>query len=166
MPATAPSKPAEQTPRWAESISPPDAVDLLKADHREAEELFEKLNAATEGAARQSLADEVCRALTVHSLLEEELFYPACRAGGVEEDLLDDADFEHASAKELIAQIERGTPAEAHWDAKVKVLCEQIEHHVQEEEGKAGLFEQARSAGLDLDALGAEMAARRAELME
>jgi hemerythrin superfamily protein len=140
-------------------------VDLLRADHREAEELFEKYNAATRDTTRRSIADEVCRALTVHSLLEEEIFYPACRAGGVEAELLDEADTEHATAKALIAQIECGTPAERNWDAKVKVLCAQIEHHVQEEEGEEGIFDQARSAGLDLDALGAEMAARRAELM-
>lgn len=165
MPQAAPSKPTQQTTRSTRPTRAQDAVELLEADHRAAEALFAKFEVATRARARQAIATEVCAALTVHARLEEELFYPACRAGGVQEDLLDEADVEHATAKELIAQIEGGTPAEEQWEAKVKVLGELIEHHVAEEEAKQGIFAQARRAGFDLVALGAAMVARKAELM-
>jgi hypothetical protein len=143
----------------------PDAIALLKADHRKVEELFEQFEGAKGAAKKQKIALEICLELTVHAQIEEEIFYPACE-GKVEEDLLREAYVEHDGAKVLIAEIEAGGPDDDYYDAKVKVLSEQIEHHVEEEEKRMeGLFSQARKAGLDMDALGEQLAARKAELV-
>jgi hemerythrin superfamily protein len=142
-----------------------DAVALLKADHRKVEELFEAFEKASGDGRKQKLAEQICMELTVHARIEEEIFYPACE-GKVEEDLLKEAFVEHDGAKILIAEIEAGGPDDEFYDAKVKVLSEQIEHHVKEEEQRVeGMFSQARAAGVDMDALGAELAARKAELI-
>src|SRR3954462_14110715 len=131
-----------------------DAVALLKEDHRSVEELFEKFEKASGEGRKQSIAERICLELSVHAQIEEEIFYPACE-GKVEEDLLKEAYVEHDGAKVLIAEIEAGGPDDDYYDAKVKVLSEQIEHHVGEEEARMeGLFSQARKAGLDMDALG------------
>ena len=143
----------------------PDAIALLKADHRKVEGLFEKFEAAKGKSEKEALAKQICTELTVHTILEEEIFYPACK-GKTEEDLLAESNVEHDGAKVMIAQIEAGGPDEEFYDAKVKVLSEEIEHHVGEEEKPAeGLFAQARKAGLDMDALGQQMAARKQELL-
>jgi hypothetical protein len=143
----------------------PDAIALLKADHRKVEALFEKFEAAKGRDQKQGLALQICTELTVHTVIEEEIFYPACR-GKVEEDLLDEAYVEHDGAKVLIAEIAAGGPVEEFYDAKVKVLSEEIRHHVKEEEKPGeGLFFQARKAELDLDALGGQMAARKQQLL-
>ena len=141
-----------------------DAVALLKADHRTVEDLFAKYEKASGDERKQKLADEICLELSIHAMIEEEIFYPACE-GKVEEDLLSEAYVEHDGAKVLIGEIQAGSPADEYFDAKVKVLQEQIEHHVMEEEKRMeGLFSQAREAGLDMDALGEELAARKEEL--
>jgi hemerythrin superfamily protein len=143
-----------------------DAIALLKADHRTVEELFEKFEKATGDGRKQSLAEEICLELSVHAQIEEEIFYPACE-GKVEEDLLKESFVEHDGAKVLIAEILKGGPSDEFYDAKVKVLQEEIEHHVEEEEKRMeGLFAQARKAELDMDALGQELAARKVELTE
>jgi hemerythrin superfamily protein len=142
-----------------------DAVALLKADHRIVEELFEKFEKASGDGQKKSIAEQICMELTVHAKIEEDVFYPACE-GKVEEDLLQEAYVEHDGAKILIAEIEAGGPSDEFYDAKVKVLGEQIEHHVKEEEQRVeGIFAQARKAGVDMDALGEELAARKAELI-
>ena len=141
-----------------------DAVALLKADHRTVEDLFAKFEKASGDNRKKEIADQICMELTVHAMIEEEIFYPACD-GKVEEDLLSEAYVEHDGAKVLIAEILAGSPSDEFYDSKVKVLQEQIEHHVEEEEKRMeGLFSQARKAGLDMDALGAELAARKQEL--
>jgi hemerythrin superfamily protein len=141
-----------------------DAIALLKADHREVEELFEQFEKATGDGRKQKLAEQICLELSVHSAIEEEIFYPACE-GKVEEDLLKESYVEHDGAKVLIAEILKGGPDDEYYDSKVKVLSEEIEHHVQEEEKRIeGLFAQARKAGLDMDALGEQLAARKQEL--
>jgi hemerythrin superfamily protein len=142
----------------------PDAIALLKADHREVEDLFEKFESAKGDGAKKKLAEKICLELKIHSLIEEEIFYPACR-GKIEDDLLDEGYVEHDGAKVLINEIEAGGPDDAFYDAKVKVLSEQIEHHVKEEEKYVeGMFAQARKAGLDMDELGRKMMARKEEL--
>jgi len=142
-----------------------DAVALLKADHREVEDLFAKYEKASGDGRKQKLAEQICMELSVHAKIEEEIFYPACE-GKVEEDLLKEAYVEHDAAKLLIAQIEAGGPSDEFYDAKMTVLQEEIEHHVEEEEKRVeGIFAQARKAGLDMDALGEELAARKAELI-
>jgi hemerythrin superfamily protein len=143
-----------------------DAVALLKADHRKVEGLFEDFEKATRADRKQKLAQQICMELKIHTILEEEIFYPACE-GKIDEDLLAEAYVEHDAAKVLIAQIEESTPDAEFFDAKVKVLSEEIEHHVEEEEKRMeGMFAQARKAGLDMDALGEQMAARKAALLD
>jgi hypothetical protein len=142
-----------------------DAIALLKADHRKVEELFEAFEKATGDGRKQKLALQICTELTVHAQIEEEIFYPACE-GKVEEDLLKEAYVEHDGAKILIAEIEGGQPSDEFYDAKVSVLQEQIEHHVEEEEKRMeGMFAQARKAGLDMDALGEQLALRKEQLL-
>ncbi|HEX6660356.1 MAG TPA: hemerythrin domain-containing protein [Sphingomicrobium sp.] len=144
---------------------PRDAIALLKEDHRKVEELFEQFEKATGDGRKESLAREICLELSVHTALEEKIFYPACD-GKVDEDLLSESYVEHDAAKLLIAEIDSGAgESDEYFDSKVKVLQEEIEHHVQEEEKReTGLFAQARKADLDMDALGEQLAARKAEL--
>ena len=143
-----------------------DAVALLKADHRAVEDLFAKFEKASGEGRKQKLAEEICLELSVHAQIEEEIFYPACE-GKVDEDLLKESYVEHDGAKVLIAEIIKGGPSDDFYDAKMKVLQEEIEHHVEEEEKRMeGLFAQARKSGLDMDALGQELAARKTELTE
>lgn len=143
-----------------------DAVALLKNDHRTVEDLFAAFEKASGDGRKEKLAQQICLELSVHATIEEEIFYPACE-GKVEEDMLKEAYVEHDGAKVLIAEILGGGPDDDFYDAKVKVLSEEIEHHVQEEEKRMeGLFAQAKKAGLDMDALGEQLAARKAELTE
>jgi hypothetical protein len=141
-----------------------DAIALLKQDHRTVEDLFAQFEKSSGDGRKQKIAEQICLELSVHAKIEEEIFYPACE-GKVEEDLLKEAYVEHDGAKLLIAQIMAGEPSDEFYDAKVTVLQEQIEHHVEEEEKRMeGLFSQARKSGLDMDALGEQLAARKAEL--
>jgi hemerythrin superfamily protein len=144
---------------------PQDAIAMLTADHKEVKGMFEEYDGLGDraNASKKKLADKICTALTLHATVEEEIFYPALRAASKEAaDLLDEAEVEHAGAKDLIAQIQEMDPEDDLYDAKVKVLGEQIDHHVGEEEGE--MFPKAKKAGLDMAALGAEMAARKEEL--
>ncbi|CAN5298362.1 hypothetical protein BH10PSE15_BH10PSE15_17920 [soil metagenome] len=142
-----------------------DAITLLKADHRVVEDLFSDYESASGAVAKRKIAERICLELTVHTQIEEEIFYPACK-GEVDGDLLDESYVEHDGAKVLIAEIEGGKPSDAFYDAKVTVLAEQIKHHVHEEEAfLKGLFAQARRTGLDLAALGEQLAARKKALV-
>ena len=150
----------------AQTYEEMDAIAMLKADHRKVEDIFAAFEKATSKAKKQQLAEQACLELKVHTVIEEEIFYPACR-GQIEEDLLNEAYVEHDSAKLLINEIEAGGADEEFYDAKVKVLSEMIEHHVEEEEKRSeGMFSQARAAGLDMDALADAMRARKATAME
>jgi hypothetical protein len=142
-----------------------DAVALLKADHRKVEGLFKKFSKAKSKDAKKELAQEICTELSVHATIEEEIFYPACN-GEIEDDLLREGYVEHDGAKVLIAELAQGNLDDEFYDAKMTALCEQIHHHVKEEEkpGK-GTFAQARKAGIDMDALGEQLAARKQELL-
>jgi hemerythrin superfamily protein len=143
-----------------------DAVALLKADHRKVEDLFEKFEAAKTASQKKALATEICMALSVHATIEEEIFYPACTGQIEEEDMIGEAYVEHDGAKVLIAELADSDPASEFYDAKMKVLSEDIKHHVKEEERRGeGLFAQAKEAGLDLDALGARLMARKQQLL-
>ena len=150
--------------------APADACSLLDADHRNVKKLFkdfEELTGSRSKTAAQKkrdLADRICNELKVHTQIEEEIFYPAVRAAIAQDDLLDEAEVEHASAKELIAQIEDGDESDPKWEAKVTVLGEYIDHHVKEERNE--LFPKARAAKrLDLVAMRDELQARKDELM-
>lgn len=141
-----------------------DAIALLKKDHRTVEELFAKFEKAGGDGQKHKLAMQICLELSVHAQIEEEIFYPAC-GGRVEEDLLKESYVEHDGAKLLIGEILACEPADEFYDSKVTVLSEEIEHHVQEEEKRLeGLFAQAKKAGMDMDALGEQLAARKEEL--
>ncbi len=143
-----------------------DAIALLKADHEEVRKLFKDFSNASGDGRKEKLALKICRELTIHAQIEEEIFYPACK-DKVDEDLLKEGYVEHDTAKVLIAEIESGEPSDEFYDAKVKVLCEEVDHHIKEEEKRMdGLFAQARKAGLNMDSLGEQLAARKAELME
>ena len=112
---------------------------------------------------KETLARQICLMLTVHATTEEEIFYPAARDAIDDEDLLDEAEVEHGSAKELIAQIEAGSPSDPLYDAKVKVLGEYVQHHVKEEEEE--LFPKVKKAKVDLASLGEQILVRKEELM-
>ena len=147
-----------------------DACDLLDADHRAVKKMFKDYEELTNSRARSAgqkkleLARQICQELTVHAQIEEEIFYPACRAAFKDTDLIAEAEVEHQTAKDLIAQIEGGTEADEMFDAKVKVLGEYIDHHVKEEKGE--MFPKARAARkLDLVAMREELMARKEELM-
>lgn len=142
----------------------PDAIALLKADHRAVEDLFAQYEKADSRAKKTSLAQQICMELIVHTDIEEEIFYPAFR-GKIEDDLLDEAYVEHDGAKLMIAELIKGSVGDDFYDAKVTVLSEEIEHHVKEEERPSeGMFAQARATGIDMDALGEHMQARKEEL--
>lgn len=140
------------------------AISLLMKDHKNVKALFAQYEGLSDRsfATKKKLADQICHELTVHTQVEEEIFYPAVRRPIHDGDLMDEAVVEHASAKELIAQILAMDPSEDLYDAKVTVLSEQIEHHVKEEE--SDMFPKVRKTGVDLDALGEQMAARKEQL--
>jgi hemerythrin superfamily protein len=143
-----------------------DAVTLLTADHAKVKELFKEFEDLKEdGSAedKSALVTQICNELKVHAQIEEEIFYPAVRGAIDDGDLMDEALVEHAGAKELIAQLEDMTPDDELYDAKVTVLGERIQHHVNEEEGE--MFPKAKKAKVDGQALGVEMTERKAELM-
>jgi len=140
-----------------------DAIALLKADHRKVEELFEKFESAR-STSKQMLAEQICNELKIHTAIEEEIFYPALK-GKIEDDTLAEAYVEHDGAKVLINDIMAASPNDEYYDAKVKVLSEEIKHHVHEEEmPKEGMFAQARDSDVDLVALRDGMIARKNEL--
>lgn len=141
------------------------AVELLMADHREVEKMFESFEKTRSDERKAVLAGKICLSLRVHTEIEEEIFYPAWLEATGDEDMNDEAIIEHDVAKKLIAEIEEMSPGETYYDAKVKVLSEIIRHHVEEEEERGGMFSRAKKSGMDLYALGEQMAARKKELM-
>ena len=148
------------------SSSKTDAIAMLSADHKKVKKLFkdfEKLKESGSAEEKQDLVNEICVELSVHAQLEEEIFYPAVREAIDDDDLMDEAVIEHAGAKELIAQLEAADPSEQYYDAKVTVLGEEIDHHVEEEETE--MFVKARKSKLDLSDLGREMAQRKETLV-
>ena len=144
--------------------SPPDAIELLKQDHRNVETWFAEFEKARSDERKQRLADRICSALKVHTKLEEEIFYPAFREATAEEEMYHEAEVEHESAEELISKLERSSPGDERYDAQVKVLSHMIEHHVYEEEKRDGIFAKARKADIDVEELGAQMSKRKAQL--
>ncbi len=143
----------------------PDAIALLKDDHRKVSKMFASYDKLGDAAlaTKLRLARTLCKELKVHTRIEEEIFYPAVeKALPKEKDLLDEAEVEHEGAKRLIAELDRMKPGQDLFDAKVTVLAEYIKHHVKEEH--EDMFPKVRKTDLDLRALGARMAARKATL--
>lgn len=144
-----------------------DAVDLLDADHVAVKKLFNDFKRLCEadapGEEKKALADQICMELTVHAELEEQIFYPAARDAIQDDDLLNEAEVEHVSAKDLIAQIGEMSPEEELYDAKVIVLGEYIDHHVEEERNE--MFVKARKSDMDLKGMVEELKTLKEELM-
>ena len=149
----------------AESKTSTDAIAILKADHDKVKKLFkefERLHDEELDDEAEQVATQICNELTIHATVEEEIFYPALRDAIDDDDLLDEAEVEHATAKDLIAQIESMTAEDDKYAAKVVVLGEYIDHHVKEEHEE--MFPEAERSKLDLDALGEEILARKKQL--
>ena len=146
------------------SNRPPDAIRMLKDDHTKVEGLFARYEKTRGEAAKTKLAETICEELKIHTTIEEELFYPAFYQATQADDLYHEAQVEHDGAKNLIAKIEQSDPSEELFDAQVNVLSEMIKHHVREEEQRDGMFAKARQSDMDLDEIGRQLAARKAEL--
>jgi hemerythrin superfamily protein len=142
-----------------------DAIDLLKADHRQVEGWFAQFESTRSDERKQRLAGQICQALKVHTQIEEEIFYPAFLEATEDKDVHHEAEIEHKGAKRLIADIEASGPEDDYYDARVSVLSQMIKHHVSEEEKRDGMFSKARRADMDLLGLGQQLEARKAELM-
>jgi hemerythrin-like domain-containing protein len=156
---------AEAKPKSAPK-SAKDAIALLIEDHQEVKKLFKDFEKLMKEDGndneKAALVEKICNALTIHAQVEEEIFYPAVRAAIDDDDLMDEADVEHAGAKDLIAQLEGMKPGDDHYDAKVTVLSENIDHHVKEEHEE--MFPKARKAKVDMAGLGARIMRRKKEL--
>ena len=163
MPTNAKTKSHRAATRKTKRSEPGSAIALLKQDHREVEDYFEEYEDLDNDNAKAELAEKICMALKVHAQIEEEIFYPQARQATGDNDLLDEALVEHAGAKNLIAEIEAMKVGENLYDAKIRVLGEQIKHHVKEEEEE--LFPEVERSKMDLAGVGAKMAKRKSELM-
>ena len=155
----------KQSPGRRRAARQQDAIDVLKADHRQVEEWFEQFASTRSDSRRQLLASQICQALEVHTQIEHEIFYPAFLAATGDEGVHHEAEIEHEGAKRLIADIEASGPDDDYYDARVTVLSEMIKHHVNEEEKRDGMFSKARKADMDLVGLGQQLEARKSELM-
>lgn len=146
-------------------VEPTDAAALLKADHRNVDSLFEKFDDARGSAEKGKIVAQICTELKIHTMIEEEIFYPALR-GKIDDSVIDEAYVEHDGAKVLVNDLSQGSPSDAMYDAKVKVLAEEIRHHVNEEERwLTGMFAKARLAGVDMTDLGTKMLVRKNALL-
>ena len=151
-------------PRRVPMARPPDAIDLLKADHQRVERMFRRFAQIPGHEERAALGSKISELLALHMRIEEEIFYPAFMQATGDVEMHHEAEVEHDGVKILIAQIQRSSPDDAHHTAKIKVLGTMVRHHVQEEEKRDGMFAEARSAGMDLLALGEELKTRRDQL--
>ncbi|HEX2604735.1 MAG TPA: hemerythrin domain-containing protein [Oxalicibacterium sp.] len=160
------AKPASKSASKSSHSSTPDAIELLMEDHKKVKKLFkefEKLSKQEDIEGKVEIANQICEELTVHATIEEEIFYPAARDALGDEDIVNEAIVEHASAKDLIAQIQEMSGDDEMYDAKVTVLSEYINHHVEEEEKE--MFPKAKKAKMDLEGLGVQLMERKEELM-
>ena len=152
---------ASPSRRRRQTRRPADALALLKDDHREVESLFSRFEKARGEAEKGRLGEKICNELDVHARIEEQLFYPAVREAISDDELMNEAEVEHASAKDLIGQIQASSPSDERYDALVKVLAEYVRHHVKEEERE--MFPKARRSGVDLVELGEKLRERKRE---
>jgi hemerythrin superfamily protein len=145
------------------NLKPQEAIALLKADHKAVSMLFEQYETAKSSTQKKVIVAKICTELTVHAQIEEEIFYPQVKAALKDKELIPEAIVEHATLKDLIAQIENAEPDGEMYDAKVKVLGEYVNHHVEEEHTE--IFPKAKAAKLDMYALGEKLTQRKEELM-
>jgi hemerythrin superfamily protein len=142
---------------------PKDAIAMLKADHKKVSALFADFEASRSASKKKALVAQICEELTVHTMLEEEIFYPAVKAAMRDKELVPEATVEHASVKDLIAQVKDVEPDGEMYDAKVKVMSEFVKHHVKEEQNE--MFPKAQKTRLDMVALRDEMMAKKEALL-
>ena len=147
----------------SDTDSKTDAVSLLKADHEKVSDLFADFEQADSNEEKKKLVSKICTELSVHSQLEEEIFYPAFKAANEDHELVPEATVEHGTIKDLIEQLEGAEPSGENYNAKVKVLAEYVKHHVKEEHSE--MFVKEKTESLDLDELGALMIERKADLL-
>lgn len=140
-----------------------EAIALLRADHKAVTMLFEQYESARSSTKKKALVEQICTELTVHAQIEEEIFYPQVKAALKDKGLIPEAIVEHATLKNLIAQLEDGEPGDELYDAKVKVLSEYVSHHVKEEQDE--MFPKVKASKLDLQAMGEELKQRKEELL-
>lgn len=140
-----------------------DAIALLRADHKLVSDLFEEYEKSRSTSKKAQLVAKICTELSVHAQVEEEIFYPAVKAALKDKELVPEATVEHATVKDLIAQVEGVEPDGEMFDAKIKVLSEYVKHHVKEEHNE--MFPKAKASSLDMAELGAQMAERKAALL-
>lgn len=159
------AKTAAKSSSTAKTATPraKDAIALLKADHEAVNEMFAEYDKSRSTPRKKELISEICTALTVHAQIEEEIFYPATRAALKDKELVPEALVEHATLKDLIAQLENDETENEMVDARVKVLSEYVKHHVKEEEKE--MFPKVKASSMDTAELGARMAARKDDLM-
>jgi len=139
------------------------ATTLLRADHKFVSGLFADYEKTRSSVKKQQLVAQICTELTVHAQVEEEIFYPAFKEALKDKELVPEATVEHATLKDLIAQVEGVEPDGEMFDAKIKVLSEYVKHHVKEEQNE--MFPMAESSSLDMVELGAALTQRKAELL-
>jgi hemerythrin superfamily protein len=151
------------TKKTVSAPMPKDAIAMLKADHKKVSALFDAFEATRSASKKKALVSQVCLELTVHTTLEEEIFYPAVKAALRDKELVPEATVEHASVKDLIAQVKDVAPDGEMYDAKVKVMSEFVKHHVKEEQNE--MFPKAAKTKLDMVALRDRMLARKEELL-
>lgn len=161
--ATARKTSTGSTSRGAARPRPTDAIGLLREDHRKVGELFEQYEKSRSVAKKQSLVATICRELSVHAMVEEEIFYPAVKAALKDRELVPEAVVEHATLKEFVARVDGKTPDGEMFDAAVKVMGEYVKHHVKEEQTE--MFPKARKTRLDMAELGQRMLERKAQLL-
>lgn len=144
----------------------PDAIDLLDADHLHLHGLFASYRELARTQAtplqRRALAEEICLELTIHARVEEELFYPAVRELLRDEDVIDQAEEQHGSLRELVGQVLATAPQDALYDARVAALAEYVERHVRQE--REQVFNRVLASRSDWQSLGRGIAARKEEL--
>ena len=154
---------AKKTSQRVTASKPKDAIALLKADHKLVNELFEQYEKSRSVAKKKQLVSQICTELTVHAQVEEEIFYPAVKQALKDKELIPEATVEHATLKDLIAQVEGIEPDGEMFDAKIKVMSEYVKHHVKEEQNE--IFPKAKATKLDMVELGSQLTERKAELL-
>lgn len=159
---TTPTKTSAKT-EAPTAAQPQEAITMLRADHKLVSGLFEEFEKARSASKKKELVNQICKELTIHTQLEEEIFYPAFQAALKDHELVPEANVEHASVKDLIAQVEGVDPGGDEYDARVKVMGEFVKHHVKEEQTE--MFPKAKESKLDLVELGARMFERKQELL-
>lgn len=141
-----------------------EATSLLRADHKLVNDLFAEYEKSRSNVRKKQIVSTICKELTIHAQIEEEIFYPAVKAALKDKELIPEATVEHATLKDLIAQVKDVDPDGEIFDAKIKVLSEYVKHHVKEEQNE--IFPKAKESSLDLAEIGAQLAERKAELSE